>query len=146
MVHQSFRCVLIAMSMLGQVATQSIGDDEAKRRCDELAASPWDGLKVGKGVDVERIVVKDALPVCKAAAEHQPGEPRYQYQYGRVLSAAGQHDEAFQQYQRAAASGYVAAMTNVAVWSRHGTRCRAKRFGSPPMRFGKPPKADTLSG
>ena len=115
MVLASFHTFVVGLSILAQVAGQSMDPDEAKRRCDDLAASPWDDRKVGEGVDVERIVVKDALPVCKAAAEHQPAEPRHHDQYGCVLSAAGQHHEAFQQYLRAAMSGYVAAMTNAAV-------------------------------
>ena len=87
MVLASFHTFVVGLSILAQAAGQSMDPDEAKRRCDDLAASPWDDRKVGKGVDVERIVVKDALPVCKAAAEHQPAEPRHQFQVPDACSA-----------------------------------------------------------
>jgi hypothetical protein len=75
---ESFPSLVIALAIVAQVAGQSVGPSEAKRRCDELAASPWDDRKAGKGVEVDRIVVKDALAVCRIAAEQQPNDPRYQ--------------------------------------------------------------------
>jgi hypothetical protein len=48
-------------------AQSSTQNNLANQKCDELAASPTDQLKVGKGVDASKIMVADALPACKEA-------------------------------------------------------------------------------
>ena len=115
MFSEFLRIFAVGGLILTQAPAQSPNMADARRRCDELAASPWDVQRAGEGLEVDRIPVKEALPVCRMAAEQPPDDPRYQFQYGRVLSAAGQHVEAFQQYLKSASKGYAAAMTNVGV-------------------------------
>jgi TPR repeat protein len=74
-----------------------------------------------KGVDFVNLDVEKALPPCKEAAETPPIDPRYQYQYGRVLSAAKRYSEAFQQYTKAAQAGYMQAM-----WALRGAYDRGE--------------------
>jgi tetratricopeptide (TPR) repeat protein len=95
----------------GSSAQARGGGDVNKRECDELAASPDDERRVGKGVD--KIKVGLASYPCRIAAETPPIEPRYQFQYGRILEAAGRPNESFQQYMKAAQKGYPLAMDYV---------------------------------
>jgi TPR repeat protein len=81
-------------------------DDSVALQCDQLAGQPLDALRIGDGVAFEQIQVDQALPVCQQAAEHQPARPRYQYLYGRVLSAAKRDAEAAAQYAVSDQAGY----------------------------------------
>ena len=81
-------------------------DDPVALQCDQLADHPLDALRVGDGVAFAQIQVDQALPVCQQAAESQPARPRYQYLYGRVLSAAKRYEEAAAQYTAADHAGY----------------------------------------
>jgi len=81
-------------------------DDSVALQCDQLAGQPLDALRIGDGVAFAQIQVDQALPVCQQAAERQPARPRYQYLYGRVLSAAKRDAEAAAQYAVADQAGY----------------------------------------
>ncbi|MGB9380921.1 hypothetical protein [Candidatus Binatus sp.] len=94
--------------------------DSAQQRCDELAGDPRDPSQVGRGVPFAKIQVTEALPACQAAANVAPVQPHYQFLYGRVLQKAERYDEAFQQYNSAAAGGVAGAMHNLGVFYENG--------------------------
>ena len=94
--------------------------DSAQQRCDELAGDPRDPSQVGRGVPFAKIQVTEALPACQAATNAAPVQPHYQFLYGRVLQKAERYDEAFQQYNRAAAGGVAGAMHNLGVFYENG--------------------------
>jgi TPR repeat protein len=94
--------------------------NSAQQRCDELAGDPRDPSQVGRGVPFAKIQVTEALPACQAAANVAPVQPHYQFLYGRVLQKAERYDEAFQQYNSAAAGGDAGAMHNLGVFYENG--------------------------
>jgi len=109
--------LLLVLALLsnnaGLVLAEQTAGPSPETRCDELAAHPEDVGRRGPGVEFSKIAVADALPACRDAAERPGAHPRYQYQYGRVLSAAKRLDEALRQFVQAAATGYAQAMSNV---------------------------------
>ena len=58
--------------------------------CDQAAANPNDRQKPSNvtGVDYNDINSSEALEVCQTAMNSFPGEPRYKYQYARVLESS----------------------------------------------------------
>jgi TPR repeat protein len=77
--------------------------------CDRLAGNPNDPNRVGKGVAWKELDTGRAVEACKRAISEDPNNPRYQYQYGRALQKAGQHQHAMRWYRQAAEQGYIAA-------------------------------------
>lgn len=105
-----------ATDLTGRPASNS-----QQRQCDELADSPYDPQKIGAGVPIDKIQVTQALAACQAAASVEPVAPHYLYAYGRTLDAARRYKEAFEQYSRAAAAGYIYAMVNIgALYDKDG--------------------------
>ena len=94
--------------------------DAVQSRCDELANSPNDPIKVGPGVPMEEINVRAALPVCEQAATRQAWRPHFQFVYGRVLDAAKRYPEAVRQYSLAAQDGYALAAINLGLLYQNG--------------------------
>jgi WD40 repeat protein len=80
--------------------------------CDHLAANPYDPKRRGKGVAF-RSVGKNAVRACQAEVDKHPNEPRFLYQLGRALDAAGERKEALRFYSEAAQLGYAAAHHNL---------------------------------
>ena len=89
------------------------GDVSLEERCDELANSPNDPLRVDTGVRlfpiIEAPLVPEALRSCQGAVQLDP-TPHYLFLGGRALLAANRYAEAFQQLKLAASGGYAAAM------------------------------------
>jgi tetratricopeptide (TPR) repeat protein len=83
--------------------------------CDCLAASPHDADRVAgvDGVVSEKIDTVRAVMACAEAVREFPHERRFVYQYGRALHAAGQYDEAREQYGAAASAGSAAAVNGL---------------------------------
>jgi len=77
--------------------------------CDELAAHPHDPERMAQGAGLDAIVPRPALQACEAAVSEHPKVPRFQYQYGRALLAAGRHEEAREPLERAAGMDYAGA-------------------------------------
>ena len=96
--------------------------DEAPTNCDRLTASAYDENAVAEPVTwlVLNRTAERAIAACRAAAEQQPDEPRFQYQLGRALDAAGQFEEASQWYGKVADRPYAAALADVAVLHANG--------------------------
>lgn len=95
-------------------------NDLAGQRCDELAASPSDQSKNGASVELDKIEIVRALPACQEAAQMSPVQPRYLFQFGRVLEAEKHYQKAFQEYSRATEMGYVAAMERLGALYLYG--------------------------
>jgi tetratricopeptide (TPR) repeat protein len=58
--------------------------------CDQAAANPNDRQKPSNaaGVDYNDVNLSEALEVCQTAMNTFPGEPRYKYQYARILESS----------------------------------------------------------
>ncbi|MFN3592553.1 MAG: hypothetical protein ACK4TG_10240, partial [Thermaurantiacus sp.] len=61
--------------------------------CDRLAAHPSDPDRVAPGVAQRDVDLPAAIAACQAAVEADPGNPRLNYQLGRVLAYAGRGQE-----------------------------------------------------
>jgi TPR repeat protein len=81
-------------------------NDAVAMQCDQLADEPADPQRVDNGVAFEKIDADQALPVCEQAARRQPARARYQYLYGRVLSAARRYEDAVIEFTSADRGGY----------------------------------------
>jgi TPR repeat protein len=84
--------------------------------CDRLAGIPGDlNLPPGlAGVPFEKIDGKQAVAACRLALKANPSQPRFIFQLGRSLQAAGNPSEAAKYYRQAADLGYAAALTSLA--------------------------------
>lgn len=83
--------------------------------CDNLAADPHDPKKLGQGTEFnsEKLdfrLIERGLEACIAAVEQRPEDARQQYQLGRLLWNAGDHEQSAKFISAAAGSGYPAAM------------------------------------
>jgi TPR repeat protein len=89
-------------------------NDAVAMQCDQLADEPADPQRVDNGVAFEKIDADQALPVCEQAARRQPARARYQYLYGRVLSAARRYEDAVIEFTSADRGGYAFASLSLA--------------------------------
>jgi TPR repeat protein len=83
--------------------------------CDLLAAEPLDMQGVGKGVELEKIDVTQALAACRKAVELHPEKIRYVYLLGRAELAAGNKERALGLIKQAADGGYARAFHQLGV-------------------------------
>lgn len=84
-------------------------DRHGVTECDLLAADPDDPKKVAPGVPLEGLTAEHLLEACVAALEHDPENPRLQFQLGRVLMASGAEADGMVALRRAAEADYPAA-------------------------------------
>jgi WD40 repeat protein len=89
-------------------------------RCDQLAANPYDPLKLSKGIPLNALPAQAAIDECTKAVEAEPQTPRYRYQLGRALEATRQFDEARARYEQAVAAEYPAAFMNLGMLYLNG--------------------------
>lgn len=89
--------------------------------CDRLAAHPDDPQKVADGVVFEAIETERAIGACEAALTEFPGTPRFEFQLGRTLDAAGQENLAVDHYRVAAEQGHPAAQHSLFLSYAEGT-------------------------
>ena len=97
-------CVTFALFVVSTpllASAQSRSDQQIVAECDRLAASPYDPERKAKGVDFEKIDSAAAINACREAVRLN-ATPQLLYQYGRSLSANGQHSEALKWYRKAA--------------------------------------------
>ena len=109
---------LLALAAGSELAPAT--NDDNARRCDTLAASPYDSQYSGPRAVLDDISVVEALRVCAQAAEAQPVRPRYLYLYGRTLWKAKRHAEAAQQYSAAREAGNAWGAFGLGVLSAEG--------------------------
>lgn len=74
--------------------------------CDELAGARFDRQGVVLGRFPNEIDPAAAVPACWAAVERFPDVPRFRFQFGRALEAAGNGAEAAEEYEHAGAHGH----------------------------------------
>ncbi len=74
--------------------------------CDELAGARFDRQGVVLGRFPNEIDPSLAVPACWAAVERFPDVPRFRFQFGRALEAAGNGAEAAEEYEYAGAHGH----------------------------------------
>jgi TPR repeat protein len=78
--------------------------------CDELAGARFDRQGVVLGRFPNEIDPAAAVPACWAAVERFPEVPRFRFQFGRALEAAGNGAEAAEEYEYAGAHGHHTAI------------------------------------
>lgn len=83
---------------------------DAGEQCDALASDAGDRRSVAPGVLYSKIDKPVALAACRDAVGQSPDEPRYRYQYSRVLTATGDIAGALEQLRIAAEARYPQAM------------------------------------
>ena len=90
--------------------------------CDRLAASADDPQRPPgvAGVAIDKIDIVPALAACNAAMRRYPDVARFVFQAGRVASAQKDYVVARQLYEKAAAAGSAAAMSNLGNLFYHG--------------------------
>lgn len=88
--------------------------------CDVLAADPVDPQRVVPGVSWGLVNRRDALRACALALADDPENPRFLFQFGRVLDIYGKPDWAKPFYEEAGERGYSAALTNLGYNYRKG--------------------------
>ena len=108
---------------LGDVGALALISDGAVRAirlmvhlhpCDALASGMTDPGRVVDGTLVSDIDAEAAMDGCSEATDAFPDEPRFRYQLGRALAAAGRPVEAAEAYRQAAELDYAAAQYNLA--------------------------------
>ena len=86
------------------------------QQCDRLAAHPWDTDRRAAGVDIEKIQVEQARDTCARALRENPDDPVLEFQFGRVLEASENYEDALRYYKSAAQKRYPAAFNNIGLW------------------------------
>ncbi|MGH6933886.1 MAG: tetratricopeptide repeat protein [Dongiaceae bacterium] len=117
-IRSSFALALIALVGLlsGPAArAESVGD-----LCDRLTAGPDDPDRRADAVPLAEIAVPAAIGACRAAVFKEPREPRWHYQLGRALLAAGRLGQARRSWGRAAIFDYPAALFDLGRQSMPG--------------------------
>ena len=97
-----------------------VGDNAARHEitvhvdvhpCDRLAGARFDLQGVVAGRYPNEIAAAEAVPACREAVSAFPEVPRFAYELGRALEAAGAYEEATQLYEQAAAAGHTVALS-----------------------------------
>jgi TPR repeat protein len=93
-----------------QAAPMTVRADIKPHECDIEAGARFDTQGVVAGNYSNELEPDKAVPACRQAVEAFPDVPRFRYQLGRGLDAAGEHDEAAELFRQAADAGHIAAL------------------------------------
>jgi TPR repeat protein len=107
-----------ALFAIGFVAVRSYAKWIATS-CD-LEAAEIDNEVHVPGVDFDKINSAKATPACESALRLDPENPRLMHNLARSFDRAGQYDQAFQWYGRAAEKDFAAAQNNLGVLYLYG--------------------------
>jgi TPR repeat protein len=88
--------------------------------CDSAAGEPLDLQGVVPGL-LPNEIGGDAMAACEAAVKAYPDIPRFRYQLGRALLAAGKVDQAMDAFEQAADAGHVRALFQLGYMHSTGT-------------------------
>ncbi len=110
----------VAIAADGSALPVQIKIQQRMHECDLLAAEPLDFQSVGKGVELDKIDVSQALIACQKAVEEHPENIRYVYLLGRAQLSAGNVRQALPLIQKAADGGYVRANNQLGVMATDG--------------------------
>jgi len=94
--------------------------------CDQAAGEPLDLQGVVPGL-LPNEVSASAVEICQAAVKAYPDVPRFRYELGRALLAAGKVDEAKTAIEAAAKKGHVRAVFELGYMHATGTGMAADR-------------------
>jgi uncharacterized caspase-like protein/TPR repeat protein len=94
--------------------TVSVTLEMPANACDLAAGDALDPGGVGIYRLPNELPVEEARVACAAAVEADPEEPRFVYQLGRALQAAGAYEAAFEAFRSAAEAGHVRALNATA--------------------------------
>lgn len=108
---------LISVDVLNQDGTKQTIDQRViawVHACDLLAGMPHDTRRVTAGMRQHLVDLNydAAIAVCEIAVKDHPDVPRFWAQLARAYRSAGRYEEARDWYQKAADSGYMAAVIN----------------------------------
>lgn len=108
----STRLLILTMFL---TVTAAFAADNEQRKCDVLAAAPFDPMRADgvSAVQFKDIDAVAAVAACRAAIESGSNNQRYYFQLGRALEKSGAYAEAAQLYEQAANSGYPRAIGNL---------------------------------
>ncbi len=81
------------------------GSDDPVAACGDLAASPWEAGRDGRGLADDQIFIDGAITACEAALAAEPESASAQGWLGRAYILAGRRDEATTLLQSAADAG-----------------------------------------
>ena len=109
-----------ALSVDTEVLPTPAGRSLVITPCDRWAADPEDPQRLTEGVPLGLVNTRQAIRDCAAAVEAQPDEPRLNFMLGRALDIAERFAEAEVYYQRAADTGYAAALFGLGRMYRTG--------------------------
>ncbi len=103
-------CMALAVvaGLTGQAPAQEPELLDLVKECDILAAHPSDPQRMAEGVADDRIVPRLAIKACEQAIKDEPKDPRFTFQLGRALLAAGKKAEAAAAFQKSAEAGHAA--------------------------------------
>ena len=127
--YRSFIATLTSLALVVQAPLSALAagaafapdNDDIARRCDALAASPFDRLYSGPRAELNDVGLGEALRVCAQAAEARPVRPRYQHLYGSVLRQAERYAEAAQQFTAARQAGNAWGTLGLGAMSAEGS-------------------------
>jgi TPR repeat protein len=88
--------------------------------CDSAAGEPLDLQGVVPGL-LPNEIAGDAVEACQAAVKAHPDVPRFRYQLGRALLAAGNIEQALEAFEEAAEKGHVRALYQIGYMHSTGT-------------------------
>lgn len=113
---------VLASLAYGQCALAGPDEDKAASKCDDVAAATDDATNPPgiKGVATSDLDATVAVAVCEKAAAAFPDKPRFSFQYGRALRAAGDEPKSFQMIKTAAEAGHAAAMNHLGYYFDEG--------------------------
>jgi TPR repeat protein len=101
--------LLIAGSGLGAPEVITLGggsgSDDPITACGDLAASPWEQGRDGRGLDDDQIFIDGAIAACEAALAADPQSADAQTWLARVYFLAGRRDEADRLLRQASDAG-----------------------------------------
>jgi WD40 repeat protein/serine/threonine protein kinase len=86
----------------------------ARTKCDELAAAPYDPQRRAVGVTVDGLEASLALEACANRAKGSDDQARMVYQHGRALMAAQKFSDARRDFESAIGRGVGAARVDLA--------------------------------
>lgn len=96
------------------------GLEHIVHQCDVLTSDPADPQRVAPPTRDGLVNLRNAARACAAALKSEPTNPRFLFQFGRILDIAGRYDWAKSYYNRASIYGYSAALTNLGYMAIRG--------------------------
>src|SRR5262249_41659138 len=89
--------------------TNALAQNAPITDCDQLAAHPNDPERKVDGLPLSKLDANKAIPACETAVRQYPNDARLSYQLGRAYYRAKNHQDAIDQFKKAAEQGYAPA-------------------------------------